>query len=170
MKSVNARFIARAALIAAVYAVVTVILAPISYGQIQVRVSEMLTVLAYLDPAAILGLYVGAFLANLRSPFGPIDYFFGSFLTLAAAIVTYFAGRFFERFSKKIFYYIGPLVALLPVVVFNAFGVAYILKVAAKLPFLLSALYVGAGELIAVYLLGYPFLLVVIRLGIYESK
>ena len=168
MKPSSARFIARAAIIASIYAVITVLLAPISYGQLQIRLSEMLTPLAYFDPAAILGLYAGAIIANFFSPFGIIDILFGSFLTLIAAVLTYLLGRFFKRYKSEVFRYLGPAIGILPVVLINAFGVAYILNVMIKFPYLLGVFYVGAGEAIAVYGFGYPFLLIVMKLGIYE--
>jgi len=59
------RFIVEAAVIAAIYAVLTYALAPFAYGQIQVRVSEALTVLPLFTPAAIPGLFIGCLLANI---------------------------------------------------------------------------------------------------------
>jgi hypothetical protein len=76
------------ALIAAIYATVTIILAPISYGPIQVRVSEALTLLPYLWPQAIPGLFIGCLIANFAGGFGIIDVVFGSAATLIAAIIT----------------------------------------------------------------------------------
>lgn len=163
--------IARAGLIAAIYAVLVNLLPFISFFALQVRVAEALTVLAYIDATAILGLYVGALIANLSSPFGPIDIFFGSFLTLVAAVLTYLIGVYFKKnTSYKTYRYIGPLFALLPVVLVNAFGVAYILKIAAKLPYFASALSVGIGQFIAAYILGYPFLQAVIKSAFFTHK
>lgn len=163
--------IALAGLIAALYAVLVYLLPFISFYAYQIRVAEALTVLAYIDPVAILGLYVGAIIANLGSPFGPIDIFFGSFLTLLAAILTYSISIYFRKYtSQRTYRYIGPLFALLPVVLVNAFGVAYILKVAAKLPYFASALGVGIGQFIAAYILGYPFLQAIINSALFTHK
>lgn len=163
--------IARAGLIAAFYAVLVYLLPFISFSTYQVRVAEALTVLAYIDPVAILGLYVGALIANLGSPFGPIDIFFGSFLTLLAATMTYLISMYFRKYtSYKTYRYIGPLFALLPVVFINAFGVAYILKIAAKLPYLTSVLGVTVGQFIAAYVLGYPFLQAIITSNLFTHK
>ncbi|MFQ5574384.1 MAG: QueT transporter family protein [Terriglobia bacterium] len=119
--------IARGALIAALYAVATVLLAPWSYGQIQVRVSEALTVLAYVEPAAIPGLYLGVLIANVYGGFGPWDIFLGSFLTLIAALMTWRISQFARARRKGTSQgYFWPAVALLPPVVVNAFGVALI--------------------------------------------
>ena len=58
--------------IAALYAVLTIALAPISYGPVQVRLSEAMTLLAFVNPKLLPGLVIGCFAANLTSPLGPI--------------------------------------------------------------------------------------------------
>ncbi|HOL16789.1 MAG TPA: QueT transporter family protein, partial [Bacillota bacterium] len=63
----------KAAMIGAIYAVLTISLAPISYGVIQVRVAEALTVLPYFSPAAIPGLFVGCVIANIFGGNGLLD-------------------------------------------------------------------------------------------------
>ena len=78
------------AAIAAVYAVLTYLLAPISYGAVQFRVAEAMTLLPILMPEAIPGLFVGCLLANLLGGAGPLDVIFGSLTTLVAAVMTYF--------------------------------------------------------------------------------
>jgi len=166
----GAQFLTRAAIIAALYAVLTIALAPISYGQIQCRVSEALTVLAYLEPAAIPGLFIGCLTANIYGGYGPWDIFGGSFLTLVAAFFTWLIGRrFLKASSPALYYFIGPVVGLLPPVIFNAFGVALILTVVAKLPYWLNVVYVGAGEAVAVYALGLPLLVFLLKRNIFVS-
>ena len=59
MKLSNTAFITRAAAIAAVYVVLTLVFAPISYGEVQVRISESLTILPFFTPAAVPGLFIG---------------------------------------------------------------------------------------------------------------
>ena len=75
-----AGFVARAAMIAAVYIVITLLVAPIAFGPIQFRIPEALTMLAFIDPAAILGLTVGVFFANFASPLGLVDILGGCLL------------------------------------------------------------------------------------------
>ena len=65
MKENNVLFLTQAALIAAVYVVLCVVFAPISYGEVQVRVAEALVILPYFTPAAIPGLFIGCLLSNL---------------------------------------------------------------------------------------------------------
>ncbi|MDI6821927.1 MAG: QueT transporter family protein [Actinomycetota bacterium] len=159
-------FLTRGAIIAALYAAITILLAPISYGPLQVRVSEALTVLPYLEPAAVPGLFVGCIFANIYGGLGPWDIFGGSLLTLIAAFLTWQIGRIFRKSaSPVIHYYFGPLLALLPPVIINAFGVACILMVVLKVPYWITALYVGIGQSIAVYILGYPLLLILLKGG-----
>ena len=84
----NVRFLTQAAMIAALYAVLTYAAAAVNlaYGAVQFRFSETLTVLPVFTPAAIPGLAVGCFLANLGSPLGLVDWIFGTGATLLAAV------------------------------------------------------------------------------------
>jgi uncharacterized membrane protein len=141
----KARFIAEAAVIGAIYAVLTIALAPISYGPLQVRVSEALTVLPMFTPAAIPGLFVGCLVANIFGGNGIIDIVFGSLATLIAAGLSY-------RMKSKL------LVPFPPVLV-NAVVIGYVISYLYDLPLVVSMLWVGLGQLIACYGLGYPFIL-----------
>lgn len=138
-------------MIAALYAVVTIVLAPISYGPIQIRVSEALTILPYLTPSAIPGLFLGCLLANIYGGLGIYDILGGSFITLVAGFFTYLLSK-----KRK------PILAPLPPVLFNAFGVSLYLHLLFKLPYWLTVVYVGTGEIIACYLLGYPLLRIIL--------
>ena len=157
-------YISTTSIIAAIYGALTIFLAPISFGPFQVRVAEALTVLPYLMPQAIWGLWIGCMLGNIYGGLGPIDIFGGSFLTLLAAGTTYYL----RRFNK-------PILAPLPPIIFNAFGVSAYLHLLIsppeitirglhKLsPYLLFIMTIGLGELIACYGLGYPFLLLLLK-------
>lgn len=81
----DTRSIVYSALIAAAYVVLTLVLAPIGYGPIQLRVAGLLMAAALLSPTYVLGLAVGVGLANLTSPFGAWDF-------LAMPLVSYGAG------------------------------------------------------------------------------
>lgn len=141
------------ALIGAIYAALTILLQPISYGQVQIRVSEALTVLPFFSSSSILGLFVGCILANIYGGNGLLDIFLGSGATLIAAIFTYFIGR--SKLSLK--KYLAPL----PPVVINAVVVGIILNYTFQLPLVITMLWVGLGELIACYVIGLPFLFVI---------
>ncbi len=141
----NVRFMVQAALIAAVYATLTVAFAPLSYGQIQVRFAEALTVLPFFTPAAIPGLAVGCLIANMFGGGGVIDMVFGSLATLAAAYLSY-------KMPKKWLVPIPPIVA-------NGIVVGFILNYLYDLPLLITMGWVALGELIACYAIGYPLML-----------
>lgn len=139
------RYLVEAAVIAAVYAVLTII-NPWSSGEFQVRISEALTVLAFFTPAAIPGLFVGCLVANLYVGAGIYDIIFGSLATLLAAFIT----------SKMPSKYLAPL----PPVIVNAVVVAFILNISINTPLLITGVLVALGELIACYGLGYPLMLI----------
>jgi uncharacterized membrane protein len=138
------KMITRISVIAVLYAVLTVVFAPISYGFIQVRIAEALTVLPFLFPEAILGLFIGCLIANIFGGLGIIDIIFGSLATLLAAYCT-----------AKIRH---PALAPLPPVVINAVVIAYVLRYTLGYPLYLSMLYVGLGQFLACYFLGLPLL------------
>jgi uncharacterized membrane protein len=143
----KARFLVQAAVIGAAYAVLTIALSPLSYGPVQLRVSEALTVLPYFTPAAIPGLFVGCLAANIISPYGIVDMVCGSLATLLAACATFLLRK-------------RRALAPLPPVLFNAVIIGamlyYAYGVNASLP--VNMLWVGAGELIVCYGAGYPLL------------
>ena len=159
-KQSKAQFIITAALIAALYAGLTYVCAyfNLAYGPIQLRISEVLTILPVFTPAAIPGLIVGCFLANIGS-FNALDMVFGTMATAVAAVLTY---AFKNVRLKDI-----PLLSLAPPVLINALIIG--LEIAFFfLPegftlwgFAISGLQVGAGQLIVCYGLGIPFYLLV---------
>ena len=87
MRRSTVRDLTLAALIAAVYAVLTLALPIPAYSGVQLRVAEAMTVLPFLFPAATPGLFVGCFIANLFSPY-PLDILCGSLATLLACLMT----------------------------------------------------------------------------------
>lgn len=92
MKRSNTFAAAASALVGAAYAVFTVALAPISYGPVQFRLSELLCILPFFMPCSVWGLFLGCAIANLLT--GNIfDIIFGSLATLAAALATARFGR-----------------------------------------------------------------------------
>ncbi|HHY93689.1 MAG TPA: QueT transporter family protein [Firmicutes bacterium] len=143
-----ARAVGRVALLGAVYALLTVLppFSGISYGMIQVRVAEALTVLPYFTPLAIPGLFVGCLVANVIGGLGPLDMSLGSLTTLVAAFLT-------ARVRRS---WLAPL----PPVLLNALVVGtYVPRLLGlHVPLFLGWVWVGAGELVACYGLGYPLL------------
>lgn len=160
----------RCALIAAVYVAVCLALPMLSYGPVQVRFSEALTLLPVLMPEAVVGLTLGCFLANLVGVFMgttmAVDVVFGTLATLLAALVT---RKLADVRIKGL-----PLPGLLPPVLFNAVIVGaeltwmYSNQFTAAL-FGFNALTVGLGELVAC-LLGVALVFVIERNPALKSR
>lgn len=139
------RYLTEAGIIGGMYAALCLVFAPISYGAVQVRVAEALTILPVFMPAAIPGLTVGCLIANLLAggAVGAWDWLFGTLTTLAAALAT----RALRRVTVKGL----PWLSALPPVLFNAVVIGAECAFAAgnRGAFWLFALQVGAGQLIA---------------------
>ncbi len=138
------RYIVEAAVIAAMYAAITILI-PGGSGQIQIRVAEALSVLAFFTPAAIPGLFIGCLTANIFIGFGIYDIVFGSLASLIAAYLT-------RKMPSK-------LLAPLPPVLVNAVIVAFVLNATLNVPLLATMGFVALGEGVACYGLGYPLML-----------
>ncbi len=141
------KYLVHGAVIAAVYTALTLLLMPLSYGVMQVRVSEALTVLPALTPAAIPGLFIGCFVANMLGPNGMIDIILGSSATLLAAFASY-------KLRNR------PLLVPLPPVLANGLIIGPMLYYVYAVPVPLWAciLWVALGEAIACYGIGLPLL------------
>lgn len=133
-------FIVQAAVIAALYTVLTLVSAAfgLSSGAIQVRLSECLTVLPVFTPAAVPGLALGCVISNLVTGCAPWDVVFGSLATLIGAVGTYLLRK-------------HPFTAPVPPILSNVLIVPYILSYVygaeGTIPFFM--LTVGAGEVIS---------------------
>ncbi|NLC72765.1 MAG: QueT transporter family protein [Ruminococcaceae bacterium] len=166
----NTKKLAANAVIAAAYATLTIALAPISYGALQLRLSEALCILPALIPGASWGLFVGCAIANLLSPIGPVDVILGSAATLMAALCS-------EQIAKSEFLKYkendakqglsitkAALICFMPVI-WNAAIIGAMIAVA-SMPaggfwksFTIFALQVGGGEAAVMYIIGMPLLI-----------
>ena len=148
-KKFSVRDLAQGAIIAAIYALLTIFLAPISSGLVQCRVAEAMSVLPYFTFSAVPGLFIGCLLANLLTGAVIYDVIFGSLATLAAAYITYWMR---DRVSK----YLAPL----PSVVVNALVIGWLLTYVYKVgfPYWITAGYVAIGQAIACFALGLPLM------------
>jgi len=137
----------RAAIIAALYAALTLLLAPMSFGLIQIRISEAMTLLPIVLPEAVPALAVGCLIANLLGGCTALDIIFGTLATLLAAVCT--------RILRS-----RLLPAMLMPVVFNGVIVGAIVHAAytPSVPLVLCMLSVAAGEAVSCLLIG-PVLL-----------
>lgn len=147
MKKIGVLFITQAAVIAAMYVVLTFVSSSLGLasGEIQIRLSEMLCILPAFTPAAIPGLFLGCLLSNLLTGCTVIDIVFGSLATLVAAVISY------QLRNHKY-----PLLVTIPPVIVNMIVVPFILKFSYGVPLPIPVMMgtVGIGEMISCVVLG----------------
>ena len=137
--------ITQAAMIAAIYVVLTVFISAfnLASGAIQVRISEALTILPVFTPAAIPGLFLGCLISNLVTGCMPLDVVFGSLATLIGACGTY---------ALRKHQWLAPLPPIVANTIIVPFVLRYVYLAEGTIPFFM--LTVGIGEVISCYLLG----------------
>ena len=148
-KKFSVRDLAQGAIIAAIYALLTIFLAPISSGLVQCRVAEAMSVLPYFTFSAVPGLFIGCLLANLLTGAVIYDVIFGSLATLTAAYITYWMRK---RVSK----YLAPLPSVIVTALVIGWLLTYVYKVG--FPYWITAGYVAIGQAIACFALGLPLM------------
>ena len=128
----------QAAMIAAIYVVLTYVFSAFSFGQVQIRIAEALTILPVFTPAAIPGLFVGCLIGNIAGGAVLPDIIFGSIATLIGAVGT--------RLLRKR----NPVICTLPPIVANTIIVPFVLRFAygVNLPIPFMMLTVGIGEVV----------------------
>lgn len=146
----NTKYLTKASLIAALYIVLVLLqMLPLpfinlTFGPIQLRIAEGLVLLPLVESAAIPGVFVGCLLSNLLlsyfSGFGLIDILGGSLVTLIAAYLT----------SKMRNKFLG----MMPPVILNGLIVSIWVSYFTKVPYFITALGIGGGELLSVALFG----------------
>ncbi|MCI8296861.1 MAG: QueT transporter family protein [Lachnospiraceae bacterium] len=140
----NVYLLAYGAAIAAIYVTLTMVFAPISFGPIQFRISEILCVLPFFTPAAVPGLFLGCFLANLFCGAAVLDVVFGSLATLIGAAGSLYLGK-----KSRWLVCLPPILAntvIIPWVLRYAYGSTDLI------PFAMVT--VGVGEILAIGVLG----------------
>jgi len=134
------------AVIAAAYAVLTILLSPISFYAIQVRVADSLLVLSIvLGPPAVFGTALGCFIANMIGPFGIVDAIGGSLANLLATAIAW-------KLRQK------PYLALAEMPVTVSLVVAAYLHQLLNLPFLEMFAYILIGSIISIDIVGFALL------------
>jgi uncharacterized membrane protein len=138
---IKTRKIAYIGMVAALYAVMTWAIAPMSYGPIQLRISEVLVLLAFIDDTYIPGLFLGCIVANIASPYGVVDVIVGSSATLLSV---YLINK-----SKNLF-----VASLWPTI--NCIFIGAEIFFLYHAPFWATSATIALGELIVVTGIGYP--------------
>ena len=143
MNNKKTLFLTEAAVIAAIYTALVLVFQPISFGPIQFRIAEALTILPYFTPAAIPGVTIGCLLSAFFSGADVLDLVFGSLATLIAAFLSYQLRR-----NK----YLVPV----PPIVANALIIPWVLRYAYDIPDAIPfmMLTVGTGEVFSAGILG----------------
>lgn len=165
-------YLVQAAVIAALYAVLTiaqnVLLPGTASMAVQFRISEVLTVLALFTPAAIPGLFVGCIIANISSvaALGPYDMIFGSIASLVAAVLMYLLR------NKRIFT-LPVLAALMPALangIIVGFEIEFFFIEGGFHfeSFLLQGGLVALGELAVLFILGLPFVKIIEKTNLHK--
>ena len=145
MKTSKTQFLTQAAIIAALYVVLTIIanIFGLANYAIQVRFSEALTILPFFTPAAIPGLFIGCLLSNLLTGCLPLDIIFGSLATLLGALGTYALRK------QK---WLAPIPPIAANVLIVPFILAYVYQFEGSIPYFMIT--VGIGEVISCGILG----------------
>lgn len=155
-KTITAQKIAVGGIIAALYVVLTLVFAPISFGPMQVRVAEALTILPLFTSAAVPGLFIGCIIANLMGGAIAIDVVLGSAATLIGAAFGYML-----RSNR----WLVPI----PTIISNTLIVPFVLRYGygvADIALPLMALYIFIGEIIGCYILGELLASAIIKSGV----
>ena len=160
MKKQTALYLAEAAIIAALYVVLTYLsgLFGLANGAVQIRLSEALTILPFLTPAAVPGLFAGCLIADMLTGCLPIDTIAGSLATLAAALLTCLIRKLADRaadtakFSARKLRFLAPLPPILLNTLTLPFVFRYAYGIEGSIPIFM--LTVGLGELISCGVLG----------------
>lgn len=146
------------AFIAALYAVITILCAPLSYEFSQFRFSEALNLLVFFNPTYTIGLTVGCLIANVASTVGPLDMVFGTLATLISCLLIVW----FSKICKNLF--INGLIPSLINAIIVPF-VIYLSSMGTSDSFELSAMYwimfgwIFLGEFVCITVIGYPIIL-----------
>ena len=133
------RRLVRSAIIAAIYAAITLVLAPISYGSIQFRISEIMVLLAFFDPFYIAGLTLGCFVANMLGPNGLADIIFGTLATFVSVVAISATAKYLKNNKLSLW------IASLWPTIFNGLIVGGMLTYLYKIPLILSMFEVAVG-------------------------
>ena len=151
------RRLTHGALIAALYCALTLLLQPFSFGAVQFRLSEALTMLPLLTDAAVPGLFIGCLLSNLLGASTIFDIVFGSLATLLAAVLT-------RKLRSK------PLLAAACPVLCNGLITGTVVSGITHTPILLSMLWIAVSEAVICYLLGLPLIRLLKRTNLFTSE
>lgn len=146
----NIKKLVTTALVAAIYATLTLVLGAISYGPIQFRVAEIMVLLPFIKKDYMWGLTIGCFLANIIGPYGVPDIIFGTTATFLSVYAVYMTSKIMD--GKKY----ALLVSSIWPTVINAIIIGIMLNIFFGLPLMLSMAQVGFGQFVVITIIGVP--------------
>jgi uncharacterized membrane protein len=146
----NIKKLVTTALVAAIYATLTLALGAISYGPVQFRIAEIMVLLPFIKKDYICGLTIGCFLANIIGPYGVPDIIFGTTATFLSVYAVYLTSKIMN--DKKF----ALLVASIWPTVINAIIIGIMLNIFFGLPLILSIAQVGFGQFVVITIVGVP--------------
>ena len=170
MKS-NIRKVVFAGLVAALYIALTVASYPLAYEAVQFRISEALTILPFFFPFTVPGIVIGVFISNMIGPFGLVDAVVGGSASLVAALCTMWIGMRWREsnWSKAL--------ACFPPVLFNAILIGLMIAYFMfsynetdnfMTAFLFSGMWVGFGQLVVMYAIGFPLMIILPKMKVID--
>lgn len=175
MKKKSTFFLVEAAIIASLYAVLTIAQNTLLPGSasmaVQFRVSEVLTTLAFFTPAAIPGLTIGCIIANISSVatgLGVYDMIFGSAASLVAALLMYAL----RNIKFKNIPFLGLLMPAISNGIFIGFEIDFFFVGSMRfnfLDFLIQGGFVALGEILVLIILGIPFVMILNKTRIFNK-
>ena len=157
--SINIRKIAFSGIVAALYAGLTIAVAPLAYGPIQFRFSEVLCILPFFFPFSVWGLFVGCILANIMSTLHILDVIVGPVASLLAALCTMWIGKNYDKNRL-----LTKALACFPPVIFNAIIIGALIAYVTigtdePVAFIIAFAWVGFGQFVVMYVLGLPLMI-----------
>lgn len=151
----SVKMITRNALVASLYAVLTIISSPLSYGFMQVRFSEALNILVFFNPNYVVGLTLGCLIANLFSSAGMLDVIFGTLTTLVSGILFSLVGKLTKNMLFPSFIPSFANAFVVPLIIyFSSIGTADEFVLETSFYFYMFG-FVLLGEVISINILGY---------------
>jgi uncharacterized membrane protein len=149
--------VTKTAIIASLYATLTLSLSFMSYATVQFRLSEIMILLAFINKEYILGLTIGCFFANLIGPFGVVDILFGTTATLISAYLVYATSKVLNKSKLSLI-----IASFFPTLI-NSILIGLELNIFFKVPLKLAMLNVAIGEFVVITIIGVPFFIIMTR-------
>ena len=148
MLSNKIKSITKLSIVAALYVALTYIFGFISFGDIQIRIAEILMLLCFFNHKYTISLVIGCFISNLFSPYGLPDIIFGTLATFVACLgIMLFNKK--HLFLASLMVPIGNIIVGIEIAILNSFSL---------IPALLAVLWVFIGEFVVVCIIGVPLI------------